>query len=39
MVIPSDLISGLDTSNMFNLMDQLGMDKKDFKTLDTRIIE
>lgn len=39
MVIPSDLISGLDTSNMFNLMNQLGMDKKDFKTLDTRIIE
>jgi hypothetical protein len=39
VVLPSNLIIGLDTSNMYNLLDQLGMDKKDFKTLDTRMIE
>ncbi|WP_156125317.1 hypothetical protein [Cellulophaga sp. Hel_I_12] len=39
IVLPSDLISGLDTSNMYNLMDQLSLDKNNFKTLDIRTIE
>jgi hypothetical protein len=39
VVLPSNLIIGLDTSNMYNLLDQLGMDKMDFKTLGTRMIE
>jgi len=39
IVVPSDLISGLDTNNMYNLMDQLSLDKNNFKTLDIRTID
>lgn len=39
VVLPSNLISGLDTNNFYNLMNQLSINKTDFKTLDLKTIE
>lgn len=39
VVLPSNLISGLDTNNFYNLMNQLSINKTDFKILDLKTIE
>lgn len=39
IVLPSDLLIGVDTSNMFNLMNQLSLDVNQFEKLDFQVIE
>lgn len=39
VVVPSNLIIGLDTSNMYNLMDQLSLNPNEFQVLDAQIIK